>query len=144
MGKEIDWEQGRRLYIQGKSPLEVSKAIGCNKSSVCRRINRDGWVRAEAVLASVARGSAVVRQGDGEGGEVGKVRGENVKERLQADVDAVLTALEAILPNDLNLGQLAMREKVAGDLTKRAGTLFDMIEKEQPTFNIAVLAQLPD
>jgi hypothetical protein len=144
MGKQINWDEGRRLYTQGKSPREISLALGCNKSSVCRRINKDNWVKAETVIKSIASGSVVSREGDGGMIRGRKVSGEDVKGRLQSDVEASLSALESINPADLGLNQLGSREKVAGDLTKRASQLFDMIEKEQPTMNIAVLAQLPD
>ena len=140
----IDWEQGRRLYLQGKSPLEVSKVLRCNKSSVCRRVKSEGWERAEAVLASVARGVAPARK-TGELVKGGKdLSGECIQERIQHDVSAVLAALEAIAPADLALHQLATRERIAGDVAKRASNVFDIGEKDQPVVNIAVLSQLPE
>lgn len=141
---QIDWEEGRRLYLQGKSPLEISKQLNCNKSSVCRKVKAQGWERAETVLASVARG-VVPSQESGELVKVDRERSaSNVKARIQDDVAAVLDALEAICPADLGLGQLATRERVASDVAKRAASVFDIEEREKPVVNIAVLSQLPE
>ena len=140
----IDWEQGRRLYLQGKSPRDVAAAIGCNKSSVCRRVKSESWGRAEDVLASVARGVAPSRSDGQVVGEVAAVSAEGVQQRIQQDVSAVLTALEAVAPEDLALHQLAVRERIAGDVAKRAAGVFDIGESSQPVVNIAVLSQLPE
>lgn len=143
----MDWDKAKELYENGLSASAISNQLGCHRTSVHRRAKNDNWVRlskTEVVLQSVAGGSAVTT-GRREAATRGrKVLGEDVKERLQSDVEASLSALESINPADLGLNQLGSREKVAGDLTKRASQLFDMIEKEQPTMNIAVLAQLPD
>ena len=141
---QIDWEQGRRLYLQGKSPREIAAAINCNKSSVCRKVNQENWQRAETVLAGVARGVAPVREKGGEVGESVAKSGDSIKARIREDVSAVLDALDAIPPADLGLGQLSMRERVAGDVAKRASTVFDIGEKDQAVVNIAVLSQLPE
>jgi hypothetical protein len=93
----IDWEQGRRLYLQGKSPRDVAAAIGCNKSSVCRRVKAESWGRAEDVLASVARGVAPSRAGGQVVGEVVAVSAGGIQQRIQLDVSAVLTALKLLL-----------------------------------------------
>lgn len=140
----IDWERGRRLYLQGKSPRDVAAAIGCNKSSVCRRVKAESWGRAEDVLASVALGVAPSRSDGQVVGEVAAVSAEGVQQRIQQDVSAVLTALEAVAPEDLALHQLAVRERIAGDVAKRAAGVFDIGESSQPVVNIAVLSQLPE
>ena len=143
MGR-IDWELGRRLYLRGESPLDVSKALNCDKSTVCRRVNRDGWQRAGEALQSVASGGVSLRNDGADDGDGVEVLGRSVKERLQRDVSASVGALESIAPADLPLHQLATRERVAGDVTKRAAALFSIGEQEQPVVNIAVLSQLPD
>ena len=141
---KIDWELGRRLYLRGESPLEISKAISCDKSTVCRRVKRDGWQRAGEVLQGVASGGVALRESVPEDGGGGELLAGSIKERLQADVSAAVGALESIPPADLALHQLAVRERVAGDVTKRAASLFDIGEREQAVVNIAVLSQLPD
>jgi len=77
-------------------------------------------------------------------GEVAAVSAEGVQQRIQQDVSAVLTALEAVAPEDLALHQLAVRERIAGDVAKRAAGVFDIGESSQPVVNIAVLSQLPE
>ena len=140
----IDWEHGRRLWIQGKASREIAAAIGCNKSSVCRRAKSEGWERAEDVIGRVASGAVVAREDGGMALGNAERSAKCVKERIQADVDAVLEALAAIRPADLSLSQLATRERVAGDLLKRADAVFEIAEKEKAVVNIAVMSQLPD
>ena len=143
----MDWDKAKELYESGLSASAISKKLGCHRTSVHRRAKGGNWVRlskTEVALQSVAGGSAVTTGRQEAAIRGRKVSGEDVKERLQSDVEASLSALESINPADLGLNQLGSREKVAGDLTKRASQLFDMIEKAQPTMNIAVLAQVPD
>ena len=143
----MDWDKAKELFENGLSASAISKQLGCHRATVGRRAKAGNWVRlsqAEVTLRNVAGGSAIAPGGKADIIRGRKVSGEDVKERLQSDVESSLSALESINPADLGLNQLGSREKVAGDLTKRASQLFDMIEKEQPTMNIAVLAQLPD
>jgi len=140
----IDWDEGRRLYLQGKSPKEVAKAISCNKSSVCRRVKSEGWQKAEDVLAGVARGVAPSRVNGELVQEVAAVSADSIQQRIQHDVSAVLSALEAVSPDELALHQLAVRERIAGDVAKRAAGVFEIGERQQAVVNIAVLSQLPD
>lgn len=137
----IDWAQGRRLYLQGKSPREVSEAISCNKSSVCSRVSSESWGLAEEVLASVARGVAPARADGQLAAKAPAESAVSVQQRIQLDVSAVLTALEAVAPEDLALHQLAVRERIAGDVAKRAAGVFDIGESSQSVVNIAVLSQ---
>ncbi len=140
----IDWEKGRRLYLQGKSPREVAEAISCNKSSVCRRVKSEDWKRAEDVLASVARGVAPSRVNGELVNDGAAVSADSIQQRIQHDVSAVLSALEAVSPDELALHQLAVRERIAGDVAKRAAGVFDIGESDKAVVNIAVLSQLPE
>jgi len=141
---QIDWELGRRLYIRGESMGAIAGKLSCNKSSVCRRAKAGQWERADVALRGVAGGAVKLRSGGAELGEAGDVSGSGIKLRLQADVSAAVGALEQLPPADLALHQLAMRERVAADVTKRASTLFDIGGQDQALVNIAVLSQLPD
>ena len=87
---------------------------------------------------TVAKQSGEIAKSDGE------KSAEDIRERLKVDVVRVLDALDAVLPSDLSLGQLVMRERVAGDVLKRAESVFQMVEKEKPVVNIALLSQMPD
>ena len=143
----MDWDKAKDLYENGLSVSAISKQLGCHRATVHRRAKGGNWVRlskTEVALQNVVAGSAIAPGRHEVAIRGRKVSGEDVKGRLQSDVEASLSALESINPADLGLNQLGSREKVAGDLTKRASQLFDMIEKAQPTMNIAVLAQLPD
>jgi len=160
--KEVDWEHGQRLFQMGKSFGEIATDINVNKSSVCRRAQRYGWERAAEVLAdvagvaptqvglqplgnnrcrSVAKRNASVTNDDGLNSEE---RRERVKERIRGDVERVLSALDAIDPQSLKVGQLLLREKVAETVMKRANAVFDMEKENKPIINIAVMAQLPN
>lgn len=142
--RKIDWDHGRRLFLQGKSLGQIAKTIKCDKSSVSKRSKREGWKTAEEVLSTVDGGLTVAKQS----GEIARTDGEksaeDIRERLKVDVVRVLDALDAVLPSDLSLGQLVMRERVAGDVLKRAESVFQMVEKEKPVVNIALLSQMPD
>ena len=136
----INWDKGRKMYLEGAQVSAIARKLGCNRSSVTRRINKEDWQRAEVALESVQVASA--------SGEIAatnaELSAEEVRTRIKSDVLRVLSALEALGPEEMSLGHLATRERVAGDVLKRAESIFEMANKEQPVVNIAVLSQLPD
>lgn len=161
----IDWDLAKRLYQQGEPFSRISKAIGANPSTVCRKAQRYGWERASKVLNDVVgvnpRDVGLQRSdnelpmalrntdnplpkrahnvdGDSEN------RRERVREQIRADVERVLDALDAIEPHMLTTSQLLLREKTAEVVLKRANAVFDMEKENKPIINIAVMAQLPN
>ena len=128
------------MYLEGEKVSSIARKLGCNRSSVTRRINKDQWQRAEVALESVQVAS---KSGEIAATNAG-LSAEEVRTRIKSDGLRVLSALEALEPEELSLGHLATRERVAGDVLKRAESIFEMATKEQPVVNIAVLSQLPD
>lgn len=165
----IDWELGKAMYQRGETFANISQAIGANPSTICRKAQRYGWERAADVLKEITgvepseiglqrssngiannNANTVAKRSNGavsvgkEDGMNSEERRERVKERIRADVERVLDALDAIEPHQLTTSQLLLREKTAEVVLKRANAVFEMDTEKKPIINIAVMAQLPN
>lgn len=169
----IDWDLGKAMFQRGETFAAISQAIGANPSTICRKARRYGWEKAADVLKEVAGVEpaeiGLQRNGNRKGNDIAsnndnamatrsnglqrvdssdglssEERRERVKERIRADVERVLDALDAIEPHQLTTSQLLLREKTAEVVLKRANAVFEMDTEKKPIINIAVMAQLPN
>ena len=70
--------------------------------------------------------------------------GENVKNLLVMDVERSAQALNQLEIDVTELKEWQKREQIAESIQKRASSLLNIGETNEPIVNIAVMAQLPD
>ena len=70
--------------------------------------------------------------------------GENVKNMLVQDVERSAIALNQLEIDVTELKEWQKREQIAESIQKRASSLLNIGETNEPIVNIAVMAQLPD
>lgn len=70
--------------------------------------------------------------------------GENVKNLLVQDVERSAQALNQLEIDVTELKEWQKREQIAESIQKRASSLLNIGETNEPIINIAVMAQLPD
>ena len=141
MAKRISTTQkalAKELRTAGNSWPAIAKKTGISERSLQYIAKADGWPsKCSATANKPAKREAVA------GLDIVELA-ELIKNRLAGDIESSVSALEALPPAELELGQLEKRERVADSVQKRAANLFDIGQAEKPVVNIAVLSQLPE
>ena len=128
----------KELRTTGNSWPAIAKKTGISERSLQYIAKADGWPSKCSVTANKpAKREAVA------GVDIVELA-ELIKNRLAGDIESSVSALEALPPAELELGQLEKRERVAASVQKRAANLFAIGQAEKPVVNIAVLSQLPE
>ncbi len=145
MSKRIDAAQlklAKAMRKDGKSWPAIAQATAASERGLRYNAAKNGWQTKGGSVPAVRqqRGNQIATLPDRTIDELAEL----VKSRLAVDIETSVEALASWRPAELELAQLEKRERVADSVQKRAASLFNIGQTEQPVVNIAVLSQLPD
>ncbi len=125
-------ERVSRMRARGSTWQEVAKEMKVSERTLQRHFKGTVKPRQNSVKLTEKQTVDVVKAG------------EKVKNMLVQDVERSAQALNQLEIDVTELKEWQKREQIAESIQKRASSLLNIGESNEPIVNIAVMAQLPD
>jgi autotransporter translocation and assembly factor TamB len=136
----VDWDQVKLLFMEGLGYTDIALEMGIPINTLKGRIQRENWVvkraQHQALAAKAVRTAATKNL---------KELAKELKERLSADAERTLAALETRDPIDMDLDELEKRERIASALQKRTWSTFGLdVSVGDQIVNVAFMSALAE
>lgn len=142
MASRISKEQlakAKHMRQSGHSWHEIAEKVNASERSLCYHAKREGWT-IKTLQTSCKPAAKSLQSKDLNLDELAEI----LRGKLANDASQSIEALQSWPAGNLELHEFEKRERIAESIQKRATSLLNIGEKQEPVVNIALMSQLPD